>query len=656
MAPSTASTHRDIGPEVDLIPKSAPENGPDSEATAYTVHSRPIMSSETRKKFINYPLPIPGPPIPYKNVRKSNPPLRGWLLVIAAWAMECLWFIRSFIWSNAGFGSLRKIRKHIEDAEPRYDPTVLPLPTDEAKDPAVLHRESAVKAKPHPLKYYSVNDYHEMYLSGVVTPLAVARAILPLIRRDTNPPGEHSIAWFDTKVSQVLAAAEASTKRYKEGRSLGPLDGVPTAVKDEYEIDGYRTCLGSRNDYTTPAAPGQSITSWCVKKLEDAGAVVLGKLSMHEFGLDTTGNNPIYGTPRNPYNRGYYTGGSSSGAGYAVATGLVPVALGSDGGGSIRIPSSMCGVYGLKPTHGRISFHPCPNHSNSCAVNGPIAADIESLATYFETIGAPHPDSQFIQASPFILSPSEKRGKVLGIPEAWFAQADPAIQRMCRTMIAKLVTHHGYVTVPIDIPFLVEGQFAHAMTVLTDGATLLPETKNLTPANRILLAIGRVTSAMDYLLAQKLRGLLMQHLAHLWRMYPGMIIVTPTTSCAGWPIMHEGELSHGVSDGDRTIRSMEYVWMGNFCGLPGITVPAGYVVPHDQLGAGGEAGPDTVGKVPIGLMGMGEWTDEHSLLEFGLDAEELFAKERCRPPNWIDVIQRAKDDMAKNGEDSLIDL
>lgn len=199
--------------------------------------------------------------------------------------MECLWFIRSFIWSNAGFGSLRKIRKHIEDAEPRYDPTVLPLPMDEAKDPAVLHRESAVKAKPHPLKYYSVNDYHEMYLSGVVTPLAVARAILPLIRRDTNPPGEHSIAWFDTKVSQVLAAAEASTKRYKEGRSLGPLDGVPTAVKDEYEIDGYRTCLGSRNDYTTPAAPGQSITSWCVKKLEDAGAVVLGKLSMHEFGL-----------------------------------------------------------------------------------------------------------------------------------------------------------------------------------------------------------------------------------------------------------------------------------------------------------------------------------------------------------------------------------
>ncbi|TDZ59803.1 Fatty acid amide hydrolase [Colletotrichum trifolii] len=584
--------------------------------------------------------------------------------------MEWFWFLRSFIWGNAGFGSLRKIRKFIEDVEPRYDPTVLPFPMDEAKDPAVLHRESAVTSKPRPFKYYSVSDYHEMYLSGEVTPLAVARAILPMIRRDTAPQGEHSIAWFDTKVTQVLAAAEASTKRYKEGRSLGPLDGVPTAVKDEYEIDGYRTCLGSRNDYTTEAEPGKSINSWCVKKLQDAGAVILGKLSMHEFGLgreplthgtfkadrpDTTGNNPIYGTPRNPYNRGYYTGGSSSGAGYAVATGIVPVALGSDGGGSIRIPSSLCGVYGLKPSHGRVSFDPCPNHSNSCAVNGPIAADVESLAACFETIGAPHPGSNFIQASPFILSPSEKRGKILGIPEAWFAQADPAIQRMCRTMIARLVTHHGYITVPIDIPFLVEGQSAHALTVLTDGATLLPETKNLTHGNRILLAIGRVTTAVDYLLAQKLRGLLMQHLAHLWQAYPGMIIVTPTTACAGWPILRESELSYGVSDGDRTIRSMEYVWLGNFCGLPGVTVPAGYVVPHDQPGAGGEAGPDTVGKVPIGLMGMGEWTDEHSLLEFGLDAEELFAKERCRPPNWVDVIQGAKDEMAKDGEAALID-
>lgn len=124
-----------------------------------------------------------------------------------------------------------------------------------------------------------------MYLSGDLTPLAVAQAILPLIRRDTTPPGSHSIGFFDSNVNLVLAAAKASTLRYKEKRPLGPLDGVPLGVKDEYDIEGYTTCLGSRNDYTGKAAPGDSITAWCVRKLEEAGAVNVGKLSMHEFGL-----------------------------------------------------------------------------------------------------------------------------------------------------------------------------------------------------------------------------------------------------------------------------------------------------------------------------------------------------------------------------------
>jgi Asp-tRNA(Asn)/Glu-tRNA(Gln) amidotransferase A subunit family amidase len=134
-------------------------------------------------------------------------------------------------------------------------------------------------------KYYSVADYHALYTSGEVTPIAVAKAILPLIRRDISPPGKHSVAWFNTRVDDVLAAAEASTLRYKENRPLGIFDGVPTAIKDEYDMDGYKTTLGSLNDYTNKTVPGQSITSWSVRKMEEAGAIILGKLSMHEFGL-----------------------------------------------------------------------------------------------------------------------------------------------------------------------------------------------------------------------------------------------------------------------------------------------------------------------------------------------------------------------------------
>ena len=141
------------------------------------------------------------------------------------------------------------------------------------------------KAQSATRKYYSVADYQTLYLSGELTPTAVARTLLPLIRRDTTPCGDYSIAWLDSRIDLILAAADASTLRYKENRPLGILDGVPTAVKDEYDVQGYRTCLGSRNDYTKETATNRSITSWSVARLEEAGAINLGKLSMHEFGL-----------------------------------------------------------------------------------------------------------------------------------------------------------------------------------------------------------------------------------------------------------------------------------------------------------------------------------------------------------------------------------
>ena len=203
--------------------------------------------------------------------------------------LEWLGFLRTLIWHNSGFGNLRKIRRHLDDYEPRYDPMVVPIADTSA------HRSTGDASSPSPItptlenqakkKYYSVADYHSLYLSGELTPTVVVKAILPLIRRDTSPPGEHSIAWCDSQVDLILAAAEASTLRYKDKRPIGILDGVPTGVKDEYDVEGYRTYLGSRNDYTNEVTPGLSATSWCVKKLEDAGAVNLGKLNMHEFGL-----------------------------------------------------------------------------------------------------------------------------------------------------------------------------------------------------------------------------------------------------------------------------------------------------------------------------------------------------------------------------------
>ncbi|KAF3480561.1 glutamyl-tRNA(Gln) amidotransferase subunit A [Arthroderma uncinatum] len=597
------------------------------------------------KKFLSYPEPKRGPDVAYRNERKQNPTMSGLVLLVATFVFEYVGMIRKLIWKNAGFASLRKIRKQLEDYEPRVDPTVVPTSTL-AEQPAESSEPELVSTAIEPAaKYYSVQDYHNLYLSGELTPTAVARAILPLIRRDTTPPGEHSTAWFETRVDLVLAAAAASTSRYKKGCPLGLLDGIPTAVKDEYDMDGYKTCLGSLNDYSNEPAPqGGTIASWCVRKLEEAGAVVLGKLSMHEFGLDTSGNNPNYGTPLNPYNPKYYTGGSSSGSAYAVSAGLIPFALGSDGGGSIRIPSSFCSVYGLKPSHNRISHHPGPNHSNTCAVNGPIAADLQSLSALYRVIGCPPSSSPFLPVHPR-LAPLSAEKKYLGVPEGWFSQATPAIQKLCRSAISNIVDKYNYTVVPIEIPFLIEGQIAHALTILTDAATLLPDTTNLTFPNKLLLGLGTVTPATDYLLAQKLRRLLMQHLAWLWKEYPGMIIVTPTTGCAGWPIRHQKELKYGISDGDQTLKTMDYIWLANFTGLPAINVPAGFVVPEGAKDEGEIAQEDTEGKIPIGLMGTGEWGSEDYLMHFGLDVENVVADRRSKPPVWVDVVAKAKEEM-----------
>lgn len=217
--------------------------------------------------------------------------------------MEWIAVVRWLAWENAGFGSLHSIWDHVAETEPRYDPTVFPTDehpqatrhNDKAKNghvPGYTHNRRSSTNNPL-ARRNSVAFYRSMYLSGELTPLDVVQAILPLIRRDTSPPGEHSLAFLEVRLHAVMKAAAASTIRYKEKRSLGPLDGVPTAVKDEFDISGYKTTLGSVNNYATPAGYSDSdenMDSWLVRKMEEAGAIILGKLSMHEFGL---GESPL---------------------------------------------------------------------------------------------------------------------------------------------------------------------------------------------------------------------------------------------------------------------------------------------------------------------------------------------------------------------------
>ena len=166
----------------------------------------------------------------------------------------------------------------------RHDPTVAPVAQSLAGPTASLGELPSPRSRTSSNSghgYYTTADYNSLYKSGKLTPIDVANTLLPLIRRDSSSPGPHSIAFLESEVELVKRAAEASTARYASGKPLSSLDGVPVAVKDEVEMKGYRRTCGSRMDFTNPAGE----TAWCVKMLEEAGAIVIGKTSMHEMGL-----------------------------------------------------------------------------------------------------------------------------------------------------------------------------------------------------------------------------------------------------------------------------------------------------------------------------------------------------------------------------------
>lgn len=355
---------------------------------------------------------------------------------------------------------------------------------------------------------------------------------------------------------------------------------------------------------------------------------------------DTTNNNPNTGTPLNPHNPQYYCGGSSGGSAYSLAAGLLPIAVGADGGGSIRIPSSFSGVYGLKPSHGRISAAPTPGLAPSVGVYGPMASSIDDLALAYRLMATPPPASvdpvaaEF--ASPLSSLSSEVKPKKLGIVRAWIDRAEPAVRAVFDKTLAHLQHEQGYTVIDIEIPYLLEGQHAHALAILSElssGVTKPSDISKLLPHTKMLVSVSHAT-ATDYIEAQKLRSLLMAHLAYLFTTHPGLVILTPTTTLPGWKI--EGgarDLAYGIADAKMSTHNMEYVWLANLTGCPAISCPGGYL--EDS-------------KIPVGIMGMAEWGSEEQLLAFARDQQGVLlpAEELTIPSGegsvWVDIIGEAE--------------
>ncbi|KAL1612884.1 hypothetical protein SLS60_001114 [Paraconiothyrium brasiliense] len=241
------------------------------------------MSDRARTAYINFPdakahnVPYAAPPTP------QNPVVKGRPLAFLAALVENVPLLPTILYRNAGFAGLRSLSE-LDEVAPRFDPTVirLPPPSDEVPTGELQYASLRVPPRDAPGRFYTIADYHDAYKSGRLTPSDVVETLLPLIRRDVANRSPHSTAFIDSKVDTVREAAKASTTRWKDGMPLGLLDGVPFGAKDDLDVKGYKRYIGTIKDYTG----GKEVeTSWCVAKVEEAGGIMIGKLSMHELGM-----------------------------------------------------------------------------------------------------------------------------------------------------------------------------------------------------------------------------------------------------------------------------------------------------------------------------------------------------------------------------------
>ncbi len=206
-----------------------------------------------------------------------------------------------------------------------------------------------------------------------LTPVDVLQAVTERVAQ-FNP----RLNAFAVMNPDALSAAHESAARWRAGRPIGSLDGVPCTVKDLVDLAGFPTRRGSRTTSADPLADDAPL----VAGLKAAGAIIIGKTTTTEFGWKSPGDCPLHGITRNPWNAAYTTGGSSSGAGAAGAAGFGPLHVGTDAGGSVRIPAAWCGLVGLKPTFGRVPQWPASAFASvSCA--GPMTRSVRDAALMF---------------------------------------------------------------------------------------------------------------------------------------------------------------------------------------------------------------------------------------------------------------------------------
>lgn len=482
--------------------------------------------------------------------------------------------------------------------------------------------QPAAPPLPPGFQFPSAADYAAAYRSGRTSPDQVASRFVSQWR--ASDKHERPLrAFIAVREDDLAAQAVASAARWKAGKPIGPWDGVPVAVKDEVNAAGYPMTVGTRVLAGAPATHDAT----AVARMRAAGALIVGKANMHEIGINVTGLNPHYGTPRNPYDDAFHTGGSSSGSAAAVASGLVPMAIGADGGGSIRIPAAFCGVVGIKPTFGRISEHGAASLVWSVAYLGPIAGTVRDCAAAYAVMAGDDSQDPFSRSHPSVsldvAIPGALTGTRIGVYWPWFRHASRDVVDRCEAMVTEFA-RLGATIVEVEIPELDLQRVAHVVAITGEMAaamaTVHPSRKSEFSLDaRVNLAIARSFSAAELVTAARVRARAMNQWRNVFRDVHA--VVTPATGQVA-PRINPASLASGESNLSMTTEVMRFAFPANFTGHPAISFPAGY---------------DTAG-LPVGMQVIGRPWSERLLLRVAAMAEQLV--DRRAPKRWYPLLDR----------------
>ncbi len=372
---------------------------------------------------------------------------------------------------------------------------------------------------------------------------------------------------------KVRAEARALDDMARNGLFTGPLHGIPVAVKDNFWTRDYPTtaCSG-----VLKGKPGPGMDATVVARLRDAGAIVLGKTNMHEWAYGATSEVSAFGPVRNPWNRDHITGGSSGGSGAALAARMVPAALGSDTGGSVRIPAAACGVCGLKPTYGRLSRFGVLPLSWSLDVAGPMARSARDLKILFDVLAGEDPKDPATRVGNPSRLPVRRAKPRLAILRGEGIFCDEDVEQALDTALCNL-SDQDCIIDEIEVPGLIRGfgiwkVIMHAEAATWHAGYLEKDAERYSDNVRMQLEAGRCIAAVDYLKAQQYRARFIAEFQAIFERFDAICL--PTLPVAA-PRLGETDLIIR----DIRISSQDAMtampWIANMTGLPAVSIPSG---------------------------------------------------------------------------------